>query len=339
MKLPALRKVDITDHLPVSYDELRGKSYADWNDARKSIMERYFNSGEMPQGDYFLGESGCLSCDGQEYEHLFSKEGFNFVECSRCRLVQVNPRPRPELVDVFYNTEEYNRFVKAHMTQKTNYRKERFGTERVTAWESYTGNSSAELTLRSLDVGCGSGFVLEAARDRGWDAYGVDLNSQVVEIGREKGLNIYNSKLEDLSPKSFGKFDVLTMYDVLEHSYNPQAMIKAAKSMLVDGGLMVIYVPNWNSLARLVLGVETFWIWGIFHLSYFSIETLSELVSDNGFELLHYETQGMDVADIIWWYENRKKSDASVLRDHLETFQYGCNAAGLGAGVRLFARN
>ena len=180
--------------------------------------------------------------------------------------------------------------------------------------------------------------MLEDAIERGWEAYGIDLNISAVKNGRDRGLQIYDYKLEELSSNTFGKIDVVTMYDVLEHFYNPKDMIKAGSRLLVEDGLLVIYVPNWNSLARMVLGSETFWIWGIFHLSYFSIETLSRMVSEQGFQLLHYETQGMDVADIIWSYENEKGLDTTILKNNIDSFQYCCAEAGLGALLRLFVR-
>ena len=337
--VPPLQSPKLKDHLPVDYDELRGQSYADWHLARASIMESHFNLNNSNFEDLFLENSGCLSCSKNDFKDLFSKEGFSFVRCRHCDLIQVNPLPKPDLVDRFYNTEEYSKFIEEHMTQKSDYRRERFGKERISAWERYTGVSTDKAVLRSLDVGCGSGFVVEAAKENNWEAYGVDLNSKAVNMGREKGLTLFNKKLETLSQEDLGLFDVVSMYDVLEHSYNPVNMIKAAKNLLSDQGLLVIYVPNWDSLARMVLGTNTFWIWGIFHLTYFTVTTLSELVTREGFDLLHYETQGMDVADVLWWSENIEGESNEILQKNMELFQYSCNSAGLGAGLRLFAQN
>ena len=128
------------------------------------------------------------------------------------------------------------------------------------------------------------------------------------------------------------------MYDVLEHSYDPRAMVSSATQLLKPDGLMVIYVPNWNSMARHVLGVDTFWIWGIFHLTYFTLDTLSRLTNECGLRIIEYDTQGLDWADIIWRNENIKKSDVSFLQENIELLQFSANAAGLGAGLRLYLR-
>jgi 2-polyprenyl-3-methyl-5-hydroxy-6-metoxy-1,4-benzoquinol methylase len=329
----AKRKItDFASHRVVSYDELRGESYKDWVLSRKTIMDRYRN--KLPKKP----TSNCIVCGTESFKFLFEKEGFNFVQCQSCELIQVNPMPDPTLVDEFYNTPEYVKFVRQHMTAKSDYRKNRFGEERVVAWEEILGPHSSSAPRKCLDVGCGSGFVLEAALDHGWEAYGLDLNSDAVEEARKRGLRAFSEKLETVSADRFGLFDVITMYDVLEHSYDPNAMVQAASRLLVDDGLVVIYVPNWESTVREILGINTFWIWGIFHLSYFTLETLGKLVEQNGFQIIEYETQGLDWADITWWRENVEGRNVGFLKKHLELLQFTTNESGLGAGLRLYLK-
>lgn len=329
---PKKRILEYHHHKPVSYDELRGESYKDWVSARKNIMARYRD--KLPRGT----TTTCLSCKSSLLKFLFEKEGFNFVECESCELIQVNPMPDPQLVDDFYNTPEYVNFVRRHMTEKTDYRKSRFGAERVEVWEQMLGPARNGEIKKSLDVGCGSGFVLEAAKEKGWDAYGLDLNSDAVNAAKNKGLKAFDEKLESISVDRFGQFDVITMYDVLEHSYDPKAMLNSAVRLLSEKGLIVIYVPNWESTAREVLGTNTFWIWGIFHLSYFTLRTLGNLVEESNLEIIEYDTQGLDWADITWWNENIDNKNVEFLKKNIELLQFTTNAAGLGAGLRLYLR-
>ena len=75
---------------------------------------------------------------------------------------------------------------------------------------------------RYLDVGCSTGFVVEAARDRGWDATGIDLNPSAVEFGRSRGLDLRTVALEDAGFAA-GSFDAISLFDVLEHLLDPAA--------------------------------------------------------------------------------------------------------------------
>jgi 2-polyprenyl-3-methyl-5-hydroxy-6-metoxy-1,4-benzoquinol methylase len=333
-----MRRLKLLDHLPIAYDVLRGDSYSNWNSTRQEIMKNLMTQVADPKRELFFGDSPCLSCGVSDFNKIFKKEQFDFVECKACHLVQVNPLPRPELVDRFYNTPEYSKFMVEHMISKNEYRRERFGNERVKAWGEFLPSSVLQGEKRMLDVGCGSGFVLEAAIENGWEAYGLDLNLEAVDAARAKGLTAYDRKLEDLQDEEMGLFDVITMYDVLEHSYNPREMLLAAKRHLKKEGLLVIYVPNWDSLARQIMGKETFWIWGLFHLSYFSINTLDQMIESVGLTTITFETQGMDVADIVWFHENIKEVDMNMLKENIEIFQYCCNASGQGSGLRVFVR-
>ena len=164
MKNAKRKTIDLASHRAVSYEELRGDSYKDWFLSRKSIMERYKD--KLPKN--VIGS--CIVCGTKEFQFLFEKEGFKFVQCQSCELIQVNPMPDPDLVDEFYNTPEYVQFVRRHMTAKSDYRKNRFGKERVAVWEEILGSHPSRAPRKSLDVGCGSGFVLEAALENGWEA-------------------------------------------------------------------------------------------------------------------------------------------------------------------------
>jgi len=332
-------RLDPDDHLPVDYGLMRSESYMYINQAREALMGDFLDAGTGRFREELLADSPCLSCSASDFTELFQKEGLRFVECRACGLIQVNPLPVQEVADLFYNSETYNRFMQMHEVDLTDYRKSRFGQERVDAWEMFLGKPSASRPMTALDVGCAGGFVLEVAGERGWNAFGIDLNPRAVEAGRKRGLDLRQLKFEALDVAETGAIDVVAMYDLLEHTYNPREMVSKAFEVLRPGGLFVVYVPNWNSLVRLILGKEAFFIWGIFHLTYFTADTLGRLLTDAGFGIERIETQGMDVADLIWREENRGAGrDMSYCREHMEAFQFVANAGGWGNNLRVYAR-
>ena len=119
-----------------------------------------------------------------------------------------------------YASAEYQEIVRDLGISSHEYRVGRFGNERVTLMEARVRHRGDQL-VRYLDVGCSTGFVVEAARDRGWDATGIDLNPSAVEFGRSRGLDLRTVAL-DHAGFAAGSFDAISLFDVLEHLLAPR---------------------------------------------------------------------------------------------------------------------
>jgi len=99
-----------------------------------------------------------------------------------------------------------------------------------------------------LDVGCGGGAFVYTAKELGWDAMGVDMSEAGIRHARSAwGLSkeVQVIDFDDLELRR--KFDVITMFHVLEHVYEPHKLLKRLKAMLTSDGLLVIAVPNFGS--------------------------------------------------------------------------------------------
>jgi 2-polyprenyl-3-methyl-5-hydroxy-6-metoxy-1,4-benzoquinol methylase len=132
-------------------------------------------------------------------------------------------------------------------------------------------------TVRTiLDVGCGKGEFLWAAQRQGYKAVGLELADQAVAIAQDLGLPAKKKSLlsEELDGSSW---DLITMFEVIEHVDAPSAMIQRAAHLLNPGGVLYMTTPNFNSLDRLFLGSK----WKVFHpehITYFSSRGLARLV-------------------------------------------------------------
>jgi 2-polyprenyl-3-methyl-5-hydroxy-6-metoxy-1,4-benzoquinol methylase len=84
-------------------------------------------------------------------------------------------------------------------------------------------------------------------------------------------------------------YDVVTMWDVLEHIYDPEQFTRKAHSVLKDNGIVVIKVPRANALIAGILG-KYWWHLGSGHVNYFSISTISRLLKKSGFQVIGTET-------------------------------------------------
>jgi 2-polyprenyl-3-methyl-5-hydroxy-6-metoxy-1,4-benzoquinol methylase len=200
------------------------------------------------------------------------------VRCEGCGLVYTNPRPAArsvrrsyaETADHEYMREDASRSINAHMSLHTIKRHARGG--------------------RLLDVGCATGYFLNAARID-FEVVGVEPSSWAADYARSRlHLDVMAGHIESVD-LPLGTFDVITMNDVIEHFSDPKVALQRAATLLRPGGILYLVTPDIGSLsARLMRGR---W-WGLrpAHLYYFSRRTLSALLEQCGFEVARARSFG-----------------------------------------------
>jgi 2-polyprenyl-3-methyl-5-hydroxy-6-metoxy-1,4-benzoquinol methylase len=290
------------------------------------------NGGSLPEN--LLADLPCGLCGGNNTELKMVKDGFNIVECLFCTLVYVNPRLSQEAYESTYNSENYGHIIDKLSIESHSYRKERFGKERIELIESYL---SKDASKRVLDIGSASGFFLEAANDAGWDSIGLELTQSAVEFSKSRGIDVRQTTL-DKSSFTPGSFSAITMFDVLEHIPDPLKTLRKIHGLLEEDGLIYIYVPNWNSASRLLMGEGAHFIWPTHHLTYFTPITLSKALRSIGFKIEKIETQGLDVVDWLWQEKNIRENDTTWIEGKVEELQFLINCGGYGKNLRILAR-
>ena len=116
--------------------------------------------------------------------------------------------------------------------------------------ERYSGAQTGRL----LDVGCATGLFLHEMALAGWGVVGVEPSPQAVTYAHERlGLEVFQGWLGD-APFEPASFDVVTYWDVLEHTFSPSAELACCARLLKPGGLLAINVPNWDSVERRLFG-------------------------------------------------------------------------------------
>jgi len=142
---------------------------------------------------------------------------------------------------------------------------------------------------RLLEIGSSVGLFLDEARQRGWDAFGIEPSRWAAESARAHGLSVFNGTLEEFVPNG-GLFDVVVSWDVWEHLEDPVAAMRRAYELLSPGGLFVFTTVNLGGLGRRLF--RSRWPWFMrMHLHYFTRESLTRLVRSSGFELLSTSTE------------------------------------------------
>lgn len=136
-----------------------------------------------------------------------------------------------------------------------------------------------------LDVGAATGFFLDLARTRGWQTHGVEPSRYASEVASRKGLTVHRGVVEELDLPD-ESFDVITMWDVIEHVNDPDASLAAACRLLRPEGSLALNTPDAGSLLARLLGLRWHLVVPPEHLVLFSAKSLRKLLEDHGFTVI-----------------------------------------------------
>ena len=146
---------------------------------------------------------------------------------------------------------------------------------------------------RVLDIGCGDGGFLGLAEARGWKAVGVDYDARVIALARGKGLDVQARDYADfLKERSAKEFDVVTLFDVLEHVSEPRALLALIKPILKRGGRLMITFPNET---RPILFRREDYDYPPHHFTRWNSHALRGFLEGEGFAIENLETVGPSV--------------------------------------------
>jgi len=177
-------------------------------------------------------------------DHTVSRETFHIVQCQSCGFKYTNPRPEEENLGSYYQSEEYV----SHSNTKKGFINYTYQIVRkYTLLKKLQLLSNYYKTGKLLDIGCGTGEFLNVCQQAKWDTAGIEPSADA----RKMAINNYNlnvleeSEIKNLPSESF---DVITMWHVLEHVPKLNERIEDLKRLIKPTGIIIIAVPNCNSL-------------------------------------------------------------------------------------------
>jgi len=221
----------------------------------------------------------CLVCHERSF-HVGDKGQYPFYRCQACSLLFVWPLPSD-------NLDIYSQSYFAGAEQGFGYIDyDQDKAPMTSTFEKYLDLLAQRHPSQGslLDVGAATGFFLELARRRQWKTCGVEPSDYATHVATDKGLDVRCGVLEDLSLPE-GSFDVITMWDVIEHVTDPRESLAKAFALLTPGGTLALNTPDSASLLARLLGLRWHLVVPPEHLILFSRKSLELLLREAGFEV------------------------------------------------------
>ncbi|MEM8530593.1 MAG: class I SAM-dependent methyltransferase [Chloroflexota bacterium] len=235
-----------------------------------------------------MNDWSCPLCDSVEKRYLFTTydamhavdRPFAVVCCEQCHLYSLCPRPQEDELLSLY-PEDYEPFWEPIETDphpiRRWFRKRHFNYRRRIVYQAQPAGGTL------LDIGCATGgFVKETCRNPNWQGAGVDINTRALQIARQQGVAALCNDTNLLGFPS-ESFDVVTLWEVIEHLPDPRQTLIEIHRVLKPGGRLILSTPNGASWPAHLL--HKYWCsWEVpRHLQVFTPTTLAHLFQETGF--------------------------------------------------------
>jgi SAM-dependent methyltransferase len=220
-------------------------------------------------------ESDCPACESNALAEPCERYGkYRLFECPACRLQYWSPRQMP---DASWYEQMYGGRDRAILPLEPGHK-------------YFLGDPLAPGNGTLLDIGCGTGNFLVAARKAGYEVSGIELDRNAATFARTQlGLqNIYPVTIGEFAEQRIqDKFDVVTFYEVLEHQAAPLEFLRNARKCLKPGGAIALSVPNRE---RWLTGPDVL-DYPPNHFLRWNVSALRKFLQEEGFEVLSVKEQ------------------------------------------------
>ncbi len=275
----------------------------------------------------------CPSCSSRDIkpylktkDYFFTKEHFSIYQCNNCKLIFTNPRPEVDRLSAYYQSEEYLSHHSDSLTPVSVLykfiREINIRNKYKTVVRYGNGN-------KILDIGCGTGELLAYFQKKGWSAIGVEPDAEARSFAEKKnGIKVYYL---DYLAETEEKFDVISMWHVLEHVPDLHERIETVKKLLTKDGFAVIALPNGASHDAFYY--KEYWA-GLDvprHLYHFSPYSFKKLMESHGFSLIAEIPMKFDVFYVSWLSEKYLKHKCPLLKGVLKGLIFNKKAKKSGA--------
>ena len=236
----------------------------------------------------------CPACSSEQAAFCGSKNNFDIFVCGGCASIFTSQLPAED------EAEDYDAYYTDANLAAPEFISERL-REIISEFRGY------RTTNRLLDIGFGSGTILNEAQDQGWDAFGTEVSRTAFDHAEKKGWRVFHGTLRDAGFED-GFFDVVTASEILEHLPDPKQELREIARILRPGGLFWATTPSAKSLSFRLMKEKWTIISPPEHTQIYSKTGAEMMLKKAGFENIKLLTTALNPAEIVNYYRSPKKS-------------------------------
>jgi SAM-dependent methyltransferase len=198
------------------------------------------------------------------------------VVCMDCGMIYENPRyPKDVIISAYVGSQEEDHDSQYSM--------------RVKSFLNVLKRNEAFLPPKGakvLDIGTAGGAFLQAAEEFGYEAYGLEPSEYLVEAGRRRGLKVIQGTTDDLKHEPVC-YDLVTLWDVIEHLTDPKSALVDIRRLLNSGGTLLMNYPDIGTWMARLARQRFWWILSV-HLHHFTQQSIRNMCIRSGFEVIQF---------------------------------------------------
>ncbi len=268
----------------------------------------------------------CPVCGGSNItnhkvvvDHSVSKESFVITICEGCQFQFTNPRPIDKEIGKYYQSDNYiSHSNKSNSPINLLYKlARRFAIKsKLKLINAIAKNEKG----RILDYGCGTGYFLRSMKKDGWNIVGIEPNAKARELAEANTGEEIQEDITSLNMKN-KKFNVITLWHVLEHVHNLNETVATLKSMLKEKGKIIIAVPNISSMDNEIYKED----WASYdvprHLYHFDRDSMKTLMLKHGLKVKKTYPMRLDAYYISLLSEKYKTGKNNYIKSALNGYK------------------
>jgi 2-polyprenyl-3-methyl-5-hydroxy-6-metoxy-1,4-benzoquinol methylase len=230
----------------------------------------------------------CENCQNDQFSPVFTGSDkllgipgkFEVCECRVCGLYQIFPKLSTSEMEQYYPADYICYLEAIEDEEKPFTRFNRFRAQRKRCRQI---ERRTEKKGKILDIGCATGIFLNEMQKRDWDCKGIEPDQEAADYAQSRfGLDVFHGVLENSHLPS-NTYDVVSLWDVLEHVYDLKFTISEIFRVLKPGGMLIATLPNAIAFERYIFG--KYWVgWEVpRHYRTFTPKTIKQFLGNYKF--------------------------------------------------------